>query len=76
MVVNTTNKYIGGRICMNKVTLDNITIENLVTRINGLRDILNELCCTELNDGVNEHRLLISRELDELIVKYMKELGS
>lgn len=61
---------------MNKVTLDNITIENLVTRINGLRDILNELCCTELNDGVNEHRLLISRELDELIVKYMKELGS
>ena len=61
---------------MNKVTLDNITIENLDTRINSLRDVLNEICCTELNDEVNEQRLLVSRELDELIVKYMKELHS
>jgi len=61
---------------MNKVTLDNITIEKLDTRINSLRDILNEICCTELNDEVNEQRLLISKELDELIVRYMKELGS
>jgi hypothetical protein len=76
MVVNTTNKYIGGVLCMDKVTLDNITIENLDIRINSLRDVLNEICCTELNDEVNEQRLLISRELDELIVKYMKELGS
>ena len=76
MVVNTTNKYIGGGICMNKVTLDNITKENLDTRINSLRDVLNEICCTELNDEVNEQRLLISRELDELIVRYMQELGS
>ena len=76
MVVNTTNKYIGRGIWMNKVTLDNITIENLDTRINSLRDVLNEICCTELNDEVNEQRLLISRELDDLIVRYMKELGS
>jgi hypothetical protein len=76
MIVNTTNKYIGGRICMNKVTLDNITVESLDTRINSLRDVLNEICCTELNDEVNEQRLLISRELDGLIVRYMKELGS
>ena len=61
---------------MHKVTLDNITIENLDTRINSLRDVLNEICCTELNDEVNEQRLLISRELDDLIVRYMKELGS
>lgn len=61
---------------MNKVTLNNITIENLDIRINNLRDVLNEICCTGLNNDVQEQRLLVSRELDELIVKYMKELGS
>jgi len=61
--------------CMNKVTLDNFTIKDLDNRINNLRDVLNEICCTELNTELKEQRLLVSRELDELIVKYMKELS-
>jgi hypothetical protein len=61
---------------MNKVTLDNITIRDLDNRIDKLRDVLNEICCIELNTEVQEQRLLISRELDELIVKYMKKLGT
>jgi hypothetical protein len=61
---------------MNKVTLDNITIRDLDNRIDKLRDVLNEICCIELNTEVQEQRLLISRELDELIVKYMKKLGA
>lgn len=61
---------------MNKVTLNNITIESLDDRINGLRDVLNEICSTEITDEVNEQRLLVSRELDELIVKFMKKIGS
>jgi hypothetical protein len=61
---------------MNKVTLDNFTIKDLDNRINNLRDVLNEICCTELNTELKKQRLLVSRELDELIVKYMKELGS
>ncbi|MBU3112273.1 aspartyl-phosphate phosphatase Spo0E family protein [Clostridium lacusfryxellense] len=46
----------------------------LRTRIDKLRDILNELCCntTEIEAiGTNEEMLILSRQLDELIVKYM-----
>ena len=59
---------------MSNLTLDNITMEDLDKRINDLRDILNEICCTELDGKVQEERLITSRNLDELIVKYMKEL--
>ncbi|MGV8983922.1 hypothetical protein [Clostridium sp.] len=61
---------------MSKLTLDNITIEDLDERINDLRDILNEICCTEQNAEIMEERLITSRYLDELIVKYMKRLGN
>ena len=60
---------------MNKLTLDNITIEELNNRINDLRDVLNEICCTDPNTEAQEERLNISRYLDELIVKYMKEIS-
>lgn len=61
---------------MSNLTLDNITIEDLKQRINDLRDILNEICCTEQNMEVIEERLITSRYLDELIVKYMNRLGN
>lgn len=65
-----------GGVCMNKLTLDNITIEELNNRINDLRDVLNEICCTGPSSEVEEERLNISRNLDDLIVKYMKEISS
>ena len=58
---------------MNKVTLDNIMLNDLDNRITNLRDVLNEICCTEQNDEIQKRRLHISKELDELIVKYMKK---
>ncbi|MGH4125029.1 MAG: hypothetical protein ACREV6_19100 [Clostridium sp.] len=56
---------------MSNLTLDNITMEELNKRINDLRDILNEICCTDSNTDVEEERLVTSRSLDKLIVKYM-----
>ncbi len=61
---------------MNKVTVDNITIECLNSRINELRDVLNEICCTDIDRSVTEERLTVSRNLDDLIVEYMKKLGN
>ena len=60
---------------MSILTLDNITMEELNKRINDLRDILNEICCTDQNTELQEERLNTSRNLDELIVKYMKGIG-
>ena len=57
---------------MSNLTINNITMEDLNKRINDLRDILNEICCTDQNAEVQEQRLITSRNLDELIVKYMK----
>lgn len=59
---------------MINLTLDNITMEDLSKRIDDLRDILNEICCSEQNTETQEERLITSRNLDELIVKYMKEI--
>jgi hypothetical protein len=61
---------------MKKLTLDNIEIEDLNNRINNLRDVLNEICCTDPNTEDQEERLIISRNLDELIVEYMKQIGA
>jgi len=60
---------------MDSLTLDNITMEELNKRINELRDILNEICCTAQNDEIQEERLTASRNLDILIVEYMKEIN-
>ncbi|MBZ9689263.1 Spo0E family sporulation regulatory protein-aspartic acid phosphatase [Clostridium estertheticum] len=59
---------------MSNLTLDNITMEELNKRINELRDTLNEICCTDQNTEVEEERLITSRNLDELIVKYMMRI--
>lgn len=45
--------------------------ETLKTDINTLREILNQLCCTIDGFQVNTETLKVSRELDDLIIKYM-----
>ena len=58
---------------MDKVTIDSITEEYLKQRINNLRDVLNEICSTNSD---TEDKLIVSRDLDELIVQYMREIKS
>lgn len=57
-----------------KLSLENITPEYLKDRINNLRDVLNEICCTDSGNVAGEEKLKISRNLDELIVEYMKKM--
>jgi len=45
--------------------------ENLITCINKLRDVLNEMCCTINETEANIETLNVSRQLDQLIVEYM-----
>ena len=45
--------------------------KKLKTSIDTLRDILNELCCTSDDHEVNIEKLIISQQLDILIVEYM-----
>lgn len=53
-----------------------IKLSELNKRINEIREILNEACCTvDTSENIND-RLAISQYLDELIVQYMKELNS
>ena len=68
--------YLRGGEFMNKVTLHNITMEDLTNRINNLREVLNEICCADADVETKEERLAVSRSLDKLIVEYMKELTS
>lgn len=44
----------------------------LKTRIDTLRDVLNEMCCTFEDHQVSPEKLIVSRQLDELIVEYMQ----
>ena len=61
---------------MNKVTLHNITMEDLAHRINNLREVLNEICCAGTDAETQKERLAVSRSIDDLIVEYMKEITS
>lgn len=61
---------------MNKLAIGSLTIEELSNRINDLRDVLNEACCTDQNTESQEQRLIISRNLDELIVNYMIKMSA
>ena len=45
--------------------------EGLITCINTLRDALNEMCCTIDDPTPSKEKLIVSRQLDELIVEYM-----
>lgn len=46
--------------------------EKLENCINNLRDVLNEMCCSLDEGEVNIEKLTVSRQLDTLIVKYMR----
>lgn len=45
--------------------------DKLKTCIDALRDVLNKMCYTIDEPEYNIEKLIISRQLDELIVKYM-----
>lgn len=53
-----------------------INLSELNRHINEIRETLNELCCTADSKETINDRLIISQYLDELIVKYMKELNN
>ena len=48
--------------------------DQLKKDIEELRDILNEICAIYDEIGNSDKTLIISRRLDELIVKYMLEM--
>lgn len=52
--------------------MDNIDIKKLSDRINEIRDILNQICCTLDENEDKEEILKVSEYLDVLIVEYMK----
>lgn len=57
----------------NKIEIKKLDIDDISFRIEELRGILNEICCTEEEYDYN-NRLKVSQNLDELIVEYMKKL--
>jgi hypothetical protein len=61
---------------MNVFDNNDIQTERLKVRINNLREVLNEICSTTEDTENNKKRLIVSRCLDELIVKYMKQVCS
>ena len=68
--------HLRGGVYMNKVTLQNMTMEDITDRINNLREVLNEMCCADSDAQTQRERLAVSRSLDDLIVEYMKEITS
>lgn len=52
-----------------------IKLSKLRDKINELRETLNEIACTCESSECQSERLTISQNLDELIVKYMKEVN-
>lgn len=58
---------------MNTETNENISKDELEKHIEELRDILNKICATAQDAEGMKKRLNISEDLDQLIVKYMKE---
>lgn len=56
---------------MNKQINKNIEKEEIERHIDELRDVLNEICSTVQETEGLKKRLILSRQLDELIVQYM-----
>jgi hypothetical protein len=54
----------------------NLRLLRIKNQIDELRETLNDVCCAIDEGKSNPDRLFISQCLDELIVKYMKELNS
>lgn len=70
-----TGLYNQGDINFEKVEQKDIKLYKLNRQINEVREILNEVCCTVNIAEAVDDRLIISQYLDDLIVKYMKELN-
>jgi two-component system, cell cycle response regulator len=60
---------------LNKEISKQLELEKINKNIQELRDILNEICCTVVEDEKDKERLEVSEALDKLIVQYMKELN-
>lgn len=56
---------------MNRGINEEIDKEEIKKNINELRDILNEICLTQEDTKEVEKRLILSQQLDKLIVQYM-----
>ena len=56
---------------MNRGINEEIDKEEIKKNINELRDTLNEICVTQEDAKEVEKRLILSQQLDELIVQYM-----
>jgi hypothetical protein len=72
----TTNIFnIAGGMCM-ETKIDQYKLDKLLTQINDVRDILNEISHTydKRNERSIELRLKVSKYLDELIADYMIEI--
>lgn len=59
---------------MKEVEIHNIDIEELSQKINEVRDVLNEVCCTLDENQNNEDVLKVSEYLDQLLVEYMRQV--
>ena len=59
----------------NDINTKEIRLVKLNIKINEIRDILNDICCTlEENEDTTE-RLVVSRYLDELILEFIREIN-
>ena len=56
---------------MEEEIIKHLDEENLISCINALRDVLNEMCCTIDESEPSIEKLIVSRKLDQLIVEYM-----
>ena len=58
---------------MNKEINEDLDKEELKKHIGELRDILNEICATDEGTEGLKKRLIVSQNLDQLIVEYMSK---
>jgi hypothetical protein len=59
------------RVFMEDLIIRSLDEDKLETCIDTLRDVLNEMCCTLDNHEMSIEKLIVSRQLDKLIVEYM-----
>jgi hypothetical protein len=60
---------------LSKEKSTSLNMNKLYNNIEELRETLNEICCTVTEEEKDKERLKVSMALDELIVKYMKEIN-